>query len=297
MARNPPPRQLNNKETLETLTHWETTFRTFYKRDDVYKCFFKPNLSWDPSKQYYGLADESEGSNPRKKEELCEDLKDLLCTFSGYLPHSYLTEKILQSSSWTNVWQIVRDHYNVQISSETMLDFEAINKTPDETYRQYFERLLQHTKQHLAPADSKAEGLKNETKDTMTISLMNLVALQWLRKVNPLLIDIVKTEYSIELRQNVQLASLVPRIAPNIESLLKRYEQGTSINKIEIEQDSVDKFEATIAKTFTKKSRNGETNRGRGYNNYMQRGFGSRNSKFYLQLFVGWGEGVQPGPG
>ena len=142
VARNPPPRQLNNKETLETLTHWETTFRTFYKRDDVYKYFFKPGISWDPSEQYYGLRDDNEGSNPRKKDELCEDLKDLSSTFAGYLPHSYLTEKILQSCSWAEVWQIVRDHYNVQVSSETMLDFEALQKTSEETYRQYFERLL-----------------------------------------------------------------------------------------------------------------------------------------------------------
>ena len=28
------------------------------------------------------------GANPRKKDELCEDLKDLLSTFVGYLPHS-----------------------------------------------------------------------------------------------------------------------------------------------------------------------------------------------------------------
>ena len=103
MVRNPPPRQLNKKETLETLTHWETTFKTFYKRDESYKCFFKPNMKWNPSEAYYGLQDENEGSNPRKRDELCEDLKDLLHTFAGYLPHSYLTEKILKSQSWSMV--------------------------------------------------------------------------------------------------------------------------------------------------------------------------------------------------
>ena len=76
---------------------------------------------------------------------------------------------------------------------------------------------------------------------------------------------------------NVQLASLVPRIAPNIGSLLKRYEQGASINKIEAVQDSSDKFEARIAKTYAKKGRNGKVNRGRGYNSNIHRGFNPRN--------------------
>ena len=49
-----------------------------------------------------------------------------------------------------------------------MLDFEALQKTSEETYRQYFERLLQHTRQHLAPAEAKVENFKIEVKDKMT---------------------------------------------------------------------------------------------------------------------------------
>ena len=36
-----PPRQLGAKETLESPSHWQTTFRTFYKKDDSYKIFSK----------------------------------------------------------------------------------------------------------------------------------------------------------------------------------------------------------------------------------------------------------------
>ena len=57
----------------------------------------------------------------------------------------------------------------------------------------------------------------NTVEDKMTISLMNMVAIQWLRKINPELIEIVKTDYSTELRSNIQLADLVPRIAPNAQ--------------------------------------------------------------------------------
>ena len=73
-ARTPPPRQLSTKESLESLAHWETTFKTFYKRDDAFKVFFKPNVQWDPSQPNYGFSDE-QGDEGRTAEELCEELK------------------------------------------------------------------------------------------------------------------------------------------------------------------------------------------------------------------------------
>ena len=160
--------------------------------------------------------------------------------------------------------------------SETLLDWESITKLSDETHRQFFERLLQHAKQHLAPANVKVEHLQNNVPDTMSISLMNMVALQWLRKCNPALISIVKTEYSTELRDNVQLAALVPRIAPNIESLLKRYDQDFTANHItvnKIENETVDTHlvESTLGKSSFSNSR------GRGSS--LQRGRGQFTSK------------------
>ena len=250
IARNPPPRQLTIKETLETLTHWETTFKIYYKRDEIYRAFFKADFKWNPNEECFGLQDETAGSNPQMKAELCEDLKDLLNTFSGYLPHSYLTGKILKSSSWKSVWRIVHDHYNVQVSSETMLDFETLKKMEDETYRQFFERLLQHTQQHLAPAQAQVDDIKLISEDKMTISLTNLVALQWLRKINPELINIVKTEYGKDLRNNIQLATLVHQIAPNIDSLLARYDHGMAVHKTIEYENNVQNIESKINKTF-----------------------------------------------
>ena len=132
-----------------------------------------------------------------------------------------------------------------------MLDFELINKTAEETHRQFYERLLQHTRQHLAPANAKVESYSNVAADKMSISLMNMVTLQWLRKTNPALLKIIKTEYSTELRSNTQFAELVPRIAPNIDSLLERYDQGASNNKVNVENESIEAVDtAAIKKTW-----------------------------------------------
>ena len=165
-------------KTLESLSHWKTIFRTFYKKDDSYKIFFRSNAEWDHTKANYGLDDEAVGEK-RKAADLSEDLTDLLNTLAGYLPHSYLTDKILKSKNWDGVYKTIFDHYNVQVTSETMLDFENIQKRSEETHRKFFEQLLQHTKQHLAPKDVKVENasLTNTEDDKMSISLMDMVAL------------------------------------------------------------------------------------------------------------------------
>ena len=69
------------------------------------------------------------------------------------------------------------------------------------------------------------------TGDSLTISHMNLLTLIWLKNIHPSLIDIVKTEYSLELRQNTQLTELVPRISVNIDNLLTRYDQNPTIKQ------------------------------------------------------------------
>ena len=81
-----------------------------------------------------------------------------------------------------------------------------------ETHRQFYERLLQHVKQHMARPGDTADGVSaGSTGDTISVTPMNLVAVQWLRKINPALLDIVRTEYATELRENKPLASLVPK--------------------------------------------------------------------------------------
>ena len=90
-VRRPPPRQLGPKETLELLTHWQTAFRTFYKRDDVYKRFFRSGITWSYEEENYGFVNEEN----EDAVDIAEDLIDLLNTLASYLPHSYLTDKIL----------------------------------------------------------------------------------------------------------------------------------------------------------------------------------------------------------
>ena len=88
-VRTTPPRQLTANETFETLSHWKTTFKTFYKRDDTYKIFFKKKMEWDQSMEDYDLKEEV-GGEMRKAPELSKTCK----ISSAHCQATYLTHTL-----------------------------------------------------------------------------------------------------------------------------------------------------------------------------------------------------------
>ena len=97
-VRNPPPRMLTASETLYSLTHWITSFRTYYRRDSYYKGFLLPAATWDSQQDNYGQEDDVHNRIVvRTALDKSEDLKDFLNTIVGYLPFPYLTQKIVHT--------------------------------------------------------------------------------------------------------------------------------------------------------------------------------------------------------
>ena len=238
-VRNPPPRMLTSSESLYSLQHWITSFRTYYQRDSYYKSFLLPQVRWESTQAHYGQVDDVDatGTVTRTAEDKSEDLKDFLNTIVGYLPFPYLTEKILHGTKkLQDVWDSIYEHFGLNITGETLLDFANMQISTGETYRQFYDRLLAHTRLHLAKPNVVVDGISSGTQgEVMSISLMNLVALQWLQKIDAQLVDIVKLEYSKELRDSQQLASLVPRIANNIDAMLSRHNIIGAVDKVSIQ--------------------------------------------------------------
>ena len=71
--------------------------------------------------------------------------------------------------------------------------------------------------------------------DVLSASLLNLVTLQWLEKIHLDLITIIRTEYAKELREDVSLFTLVPRISLSIDAMLAKYDKIPSVAKIAVE--------------------------------------------------------------
>ena len=52
---------LASSETLYSLNHWKTSFRTYYRRDSFYKDFLLPSATWDATLPNFGQADDVHG--------------------------------------------------------------------------------------------------------------------------------------------------------------------------------------------------------------------------------------------
>ena len=139
----PPPRQLTQNESLESLEHWKSCFRNYFRRDSIFKPFLATDFVWNPADAMYGLTDKDDMTSTERKDALVDFLNNL----AGFLPNSYLTSKLeTETTCLEDCWRLIEEHYNVQVTPETFLDFEFMQKNPAENYRQFYEQLLQHSK-------------------------------------------------------------------------------------------------------------------------------------------------------
>ena len=144
-----PPRLLTDNETTHSLSQWKTNFRQFCKKDDTYKHFLKSTTDWKYGEDNYGFTANVGTTTP---EELADNLEDFLHMLSSYLPHGFITDKILKkSTSFDSAVKIIEEHYGLLPSQETFCDFSSISRAPNEPYRQFYDRMLAFLSQHLMP--------------------------------------------------------------------------------------------------------------------------------------------------
>ena len=255
------PRVLTETETNQDITAWEVSVKNFMRRDEAFYPFVNVKTQWNSGAPHYGLSDEHEDSKlKRKKDELAEDLISFLEIISGYIPGDHLRMKILQdSTSFKDVIKIIREFYGAEINAESELDFMKIQRKPQEPYRQFFERLASHGRQHLLPKNITVGSITTGAEgDSMTCSHLNLITQIWLWRINPKLLDVVKKEYGTQLQKGKVLCELVPEIAKNMDNLLKNEvnvqkvtfrEQGTAGAVRQVLQDAKEAANESLGET------------------------------------------------
>ena len=134
------PRKLENKESMQSLSQWKMQFRQFIKQDDHFKSFLASDSSWDPTLVNYGFSNETDGLK-RSGTAKMDDCKDFLHMLATFLPHGYLTEKLVTTTkSFENAFEIILEHYGLLPSQESFLNVMSLSKETGESYRQFFER-------------------------------------------------------------------------------------------------------------------------------------------------------------
>ena len=106
-AKVPFPRQLNARETLDTLTHWKTGVRNYFRSDDRFAPFVARTKKWDPSKPNFGFVGD-------EAEIQADHLECMLDTIAGFLPTHYITRRITQSTTcMDDVFKVIWKYYKV----------------------------------------------------------------------------------------------------------------------------------------------------------------------------------------
>ena len=183
----PPPRPLTSKETTHTLSQWRINFKHYCKKDDAFKPFLLGNTTWNSGATDYGFT---EAINGRQPNVFTSDVEDFLYLLASFLPHGYITDKIVKkSTSFESAFLIIEENYGLVPSQETLCNFPMLTRMPNEPYRQLYDRMVSFITKHLMGRSvtmTEVDGVMiPEGGDQLSVSLLNLVALQWINKIHP----------------------------------------------------------------------------------------------------------------
>lgn len=88
-----PPRPLAESEDTHSLSRWKTNFKNYCKKDPDYVHFLKSTTVWRSDQPNYGFTENVGDKTP---DVLEEHVKDFLHLLASYLPHGFLTDKLLK---------------------------------------------------------------------------------------------------------------------------------------------------------------------------------------------------------
>ena len=107
---------------------------------------------------------------------LKQDLVAFLETIAGFLPHAYITETLTGSTTCIkDVWAAIESLYGAELDGASFAGINKFKKENEESYKQLYERMLDHCRMHVVDDAVKIEGRQTKT-DGLTVTTLNLVA-------------------------------------------------------------------------------------------------------------------------
>ena len=254
------PDKLMSHETADSLEHWIHKFKVYIQRDPILSPYL--TLTWNYNQDNMGFVD-PQGDLPEGQLSAAmkaEHCKLFLAHVASFMEKSYYTRKIeRRTTSANSIWKLLRELYNVEISADTLLDIGNISYDKSESYLSFFHKLLYHAESNLAPANMTVDHVTTGADgDSLTVTMMDLVALQWLSKVDMKLIDRVKVDFAVRIKQGERLSAMVPDIAKALPGILKQMD-GPRRDMVNSIREDIEEFD--IDGRHTELYRNGNRDR------------------------------------
>ena len=134
-----------------------------------------------------------------------------------------------ESTSLQWIFNEIREYYGFQINGSRWLDLEMMRLKPDERPQALYQRLSSFVDENLrkrgGPLTHKGRACAADEVRTETVD--NWVMSRWLSLVNPKLPQLIKTQYSVQLKTQT-LASLKSDIFSSLDALLTMCESDGS---------------------------------------------------------------------
>ena len=195
------PRDLKNTETSDSLDHWINQFTVYIQRDPLMAPFLTGQ--WNSAADNMGFTAgpnaAADALSPAEQAANCKIFLAHLASFMEVPYHRTAIEK--RTTSLASVWALLRKIYNVEKSAESFLDIGMITYSKSESYLSFYYRILYYVENNLADANITVDTISTGgTGDKLTVSLMDMAALLWLEKLDRRLLDRIKIDYSVRIK-------------------------------------------------------------------------------------------------
>ena len=270
----PVPRSLEENETAVSLGQWKNQFLIYAQRDPTFEPFLKD--SWDKSQEHMGLR----AAGPLSPEQRAVNCELFINHVSSFLKTPFWNHRLLnRTKSIKDIWKIFDEIFGIETTADSFLDLSSLKHNGSESYSSFLARIMYHLENHLPSAGTVVDGISaGLTGEKMSIMVMDMAVWIWLEKINPVLVDRVKIEYGVQIKQGFRISALAPQIAKAIPSILKKV--GNTKNEViralkDIDRDAEEEHTPLFN---IRNQRGGFRNRGasRGSPNMRQRGGSTR---------------------
>ena len=229
MASTRAPKQwsLTRNETVTTFESWRQNLLYILSLDENFGLFLKPDSKWkkksatDPLRSFTDDGVDVEVAKRKTAVQKNTSLDLMLGQIANFCPIISRNSIVKQSTSLSDIWQKIREHFGFQSSGAHFLDLTSIKLESGERHEDLFQRLQAFFEDNLLTVDGRLlhHGVAVSADEDMSPTLENTIIAIWLQTIHPGLPQLVKQRYGPELR-NKTLASLKSEISQCLPSLL-----------------------------------------------------------------------------
>ena len=225
---------LGDTETLTTFEGWQGNQLYSLTIQPKFAHFLLDTTTWkkkSATNPTRGFTDDAKAKDDPPigltGAQKCIHLELMLAQIANYCPVISRNSIIKKSISLVSVWQMIRLHYNLQLTGGHFLDIDNITLKANERAESLYQRLLSFVEDNLLTKDG---GITHHEEaiavdEDLTPTLENFVVLTWLRLLHPELPRLVRQRYCTQLRSHT-LASIKTEISQAIDSLLDELRSG-----------------------------------------------------------------------